>query len=84
MRGTAELPHGSGRVRRVAVFADGADADTARAAGAAVVGADDLLSRIAETKKLDADVVVATPAMLPKLSKVARILGPRCVAALDQ
>lgn len=79
VRGTVDLPHGTGRARRVAVFAEGAAAEAARAAGAAIVGAEDLVDTIAESKALAADVVVATPAMQPRLSKVARILGPRCV-----
>jgi ribosomal protein L1 len=78
VRGTAELPHGTGRVREVAVFAEGDEAEAARAAGATVVGGEALVNQIAETKSLAADVVVSTRAMQPRLSKVARILGPRC------
>lgn len=79
VRGAASLPHGTGRRVRVAVFAEpGAEAEAARAAGAALVGADDLLASVASKKGIDADVVVATPDMLPRMGKVARILGPRC------
>jgi hypothetical protein len=81
IRGNVSLPHGTGRDRAVAVFADDdAAVSAAKAAGAAVVGGEDLLARIAETKSLAVDVVIATPAMVPKLGKVARILGPRCVS----
>jgi hypothetical protein len=81
IRGNVSLPHGTGRDRAVAVFADDdAAVSAAKTAGAVVVGGEDLLATIAETKSLAVDVVIATPAMVPKLGKVARILGPRCVS----
>jgi len=78
VRGAATLPHGSGKVVRVAVFAEGAEAQEAIAAGADVVGADDLIDSIKESGgKLDFDKCIATPSFMPRLGKVARILGPR-------
>jgi ribosomal protein L1 len=83
VRGTVSLPHGTGRDARVAVItASREDAAAAEAAGAALVGGEDLVARIAEAKAVDADVVVATPDMLTKLGRVARILGPKCVLRL--
>ncbi|XP_024356979.1 uncharacterized protein [Physcomitrium patens] len=78
VRGAATLPNGSGKVVRVAVFAEGSEAQEALAAGADVVGADDLVDRIKDSGgKLDFDKCIATPSFMPRLGKVARILGPR-------
>ncbi|CAM6104681.1 unnamed protein product [Calypogeia fissa] len=78
VRGAATLPHGSGKVVRVAVFAEGAAAEEATNAGADVVGADALVAEIQENGgKLNFDKCIATPSFMPKLGKVARILGPR-------
>lgn len=78
VRGAASLPFGTGKAVRVAVFADGAAAEEALAAGAEVVGAEDLIARVKESGgKLDFDKCVATPAMMKSLGQVARILGPR-------
>lgn len=78
VRGAATLPHGSGKTVRVAVFAEDEEAEEARSAGADVVGAEDLIEFIMQSGgKLDFDKCVATPSMMPKISKVARILGPR-------
>ncbi|KAG6544182.1 hypothetical protein Mapa_014382 [Marchantia paleacea] len=78
VRGAATLPHGTGKVVRVAVFAEGAAAKEAESAGADVVGADDLIAMIQESGgKLNFDKCIATPAFMPRLGKVARILGPR-------
>jgi large subunit ribosomal protein L1 len=76
VRSSVVLPHGTGKTVRVAVFADGADADKAKAAGADLVGTDELLAAI-EKGKTDFDMLVATPAGMAKLGKVAKILGPR-------
>jgi ribosomal protein L1 len=79
VRGAVALPHGTGRAVRVAVFAQGEAAAAARAAGAAVVGGDDLIADIqaAGGGGLAFDKCVATPDMMPRLGRIARILGPR-------
>ncbi|XP_072985729.1 uncharacterized protein [Typha latifolia] len=78
VRGALTLPHGTGKTVRVAVFAEGAAADEARAAGADVVGGDELIEEIKlGGGKLNFDKCIATPMFMPRLSKVARILGPR-------
>lgn len=78
VRGAATLPHGSGKIVRVAVFADDDEAEEAKSAGADLVGAEDLIDIILQSGgKLDFDKCVATPSIMPKLSKIARILGPR-------
>ena len=76
IRGTVALPSGSGKDVRVAVFAAGDAAAEARAAGADVVGADDLVAQI-EGGMLDFDVAIATPDLMPMVGKLGRTLGPR-------
>lgn len=76
VRGTTTLPHGTGKVRKVAVLAKGDHADAAEKAGADVVGADDLIAKIQGGFK-DFDVLLATEEMAPQIGKVGRILGPR-------
>jgi large subunit ribosomal protein L1 len=76
VRGTVNLPHGTGKTARVIVFATGAKADEATAAGADVVGSDDLVARIQEGW-LDFDAAIATPDQMAKIGRIARILGPR-------
>jgi large subunit ribosomal protein L1 len=78
IRGTVSLPHGTGRSVRVAVFAQGAKATEATAAGADVVGAQDLADRIQKENFFEFDAVVATPDMMgPIVGKLGRVLGPR-------
>ena len=76
VRGTVALPSGTGKDVRVAVFAAGAAADEARAAGADIVGADDLAAQI-EAGKMDFDLTIATPDMMPLVGRLGRVLGPR-------
>lgn len=77
VRGTVVLPAGTGRTNRVAVFAAGDAAAEARAAGADVVGADDLVARIEKEGFLDFDVAIATPDLMAQVGKLGRLLGPR-------
>lgn len=76
VRGITSLPHGTGKVRKVAVLAKGDLAASAEKAGADVVGADDLISKIQGGFR-DFDVLLATEEMAPQIGKVGRILGPR-------
>jgi len=76
VRGTVNLPHGTGKTARVIVFATGDKAAAAEAAGADVVGSDDLIERI-QGGFLDFDAAIATPDQMSKVGKIARILGPR-------
>jgi large subunit ribosomal protein L1 len=76
VRGTVNLPHGTGKSPRVAVFASGAKAEEATAAGADVVGSDDLVAQI-QGGFLEFDAAVATPDQMAKVGRIARILGPR-------
>jgi large subunit ribosomal protein L1 len=76
IRGTVSLPNGTGKSVRVAVFAAGDQAREAEAAGADIVGADDLVSRV-EKGFLDFDVAIATPDQMPLVGKLGRTLGPR-------
>ncbi|MGJ9422011.1 50S ribosomal protein L1 [Aeromicrobium sp. CF3.5] len=76
VRGTVNLPHGTGKTARVLVFATGANADAAREAGADEVGADELVERV-NGGWLDFDAVVATPDMMGKVGRLGRVLGPR-------
>jgi large subunit ribosomal protein L1 len=76
VRGTVALPSGTGKDVRVAVFATGEAADAAREAGADIVGADDLAAAV-ESGKMDFDLAIATPDMMPLVGKLGRVLGPR-------
>ncbi|HBB56260.1 MAG TPA: 50S ribosomal protein L1, partial [Hyphomonadaceae bacterium] len=76
VRGVCNLPNGTGRVVRVAVFARGAKAEEARAAGADVVGAEDLAERV-QAGDMPFDKVLATPDMMPLVGRLGKVLGPR-------
>ncbi|HXW86878.1 MAG TPA: 50S ribosomal protein L1 [Streptosporangiaceae bacterium] len=78
VRGTVNLPHGTGKTARVLVFAAGDRAEEARAAGADFVGADELIERV-QNGFLDFDAVVATPDLMGKVGRLGRILGPRAM-----
>jgi len=77
VRGAVILPHGTGRVVRVLVFAKGEKAEEARAAGADYVGDDDLVEKIRSENWFEFDVCVATPDMMGTVGKIGRILGPK-------
>lgn len=76
VRGTVNLPHGTGKTARVLVFANGDKAEAAREAGADHVGSDELLEKVAGGW-LDFDAVVATPDMMGKVGRLGKVLGPR-------
>jgi large subunit ribosomal protein L1 len=76
VRGVVNLPNGSGRSQRVAVFARGAKADEARAAGADVVGAEDLVEKV-QGGNIDFDRCIATPDLMPLVGRLGKVLGPR-------
>src|SRR6187397_566377 len=76
VRGVVTLPNGSGRTLRVGVFARGAKADEAKAAGADVVGAEDLVEKV-QGGTIDFDRCIATPDMMPLVGRLGKVLGPR-------
>mgnify|MGYP001134650793 CR=1 FL=1 len=76
LRGTVSLPNGSGKTVRVAVFAEGAQADAAREAGADIVGSDDLVADI-QAGNINFDAAVATPDQMAKVGRLGKVLGPR-------
>ena len=76
VRGVCNLPNGSGRTLRVAVFARGAKADEAKAAGADIVGAEDLVETV-QKGEINFDRCIATPDMMPLVGRLGKILGPR-------
>src|SRR6187549_3912919 len=76
VRGTVNLPHGTGKTARVLVFAQGERADEATAAGADIVGGDELIERVAGGF-IDFDAAVATPDLMGKVGRLGRVLGPR-------
>jgi large subunit ribosomal protein L1 len=76
VRGAVVLPHGTGKTKRVAVFAQGAKADEARAAGADIVGMEDLAEKV-KAGQMDFDVVIASPDTMRIVGTLGQILGPR-------
>ncbi len=76
VRGTVVLPAGTGKSLRIAVFAEGEDADSAKEAGADIVGGDDLVEKI-QGGEVDFDVAIAHPQMMSKVGRLGKVLGPR-------
>jgi large subunit ribosomal protein L1 len=76
IRTTVALPHGNGKETKVVAFTEDSQ-DEAKKAGADLVGGEELIKKIATAKTIDIDVAVATPDMMPKLAKIAKILGPK-------
>ncbi len=76
VRGTVNLPHGTGKTARVLVFANAAKAEEARAAGADFVGSDDMIEKVA-AGWTDFDAAVATPDLMGKVGRLGKVLGPR-------
>lgn len=77
VRGTIALPHGTGKTKRIVAFVEPEKEADAKSAGADIFGGEELIATIAGKGTIDFDVAVATPAMMPKLAKLARFLGPR-------
>lgn len=77
VRGTIVFPHAFGKGKKIAAFVESAKEAEAKAAGADLVGGEELIDEIAKSGKMDFAIAIATPAMMPKLAKIARILGPK-------
>ncbi len=77
IRSTVSLPHGTGKTIKIAAILPEDLHKDAKAAGATLVGGDELIDEIAKTKKVDADIVVTTPDMMKNMAKIAKILGPK-------
>ena len=77
VRGTVSFPHGTGKTKKIAAFVDAGSETAAQEAGADIVGSELLIDEIASSSKIDFEVAIATPAMMSKLAKIAKILGPK-------
>lgn len=77
IRATVTLPHGTGKVKRIAAFVTPAKEQEAKDAGAVLVGGEDLIKKIKDTEKVEFDIAIAEPAMMAKMALVAKLLGPR-------
>jgi large subunit ribosomal protein L1 len=77
IRGAITLPHGTGKEKRIAVFVEAGKAQEAKDAGADIVGGQELVDKIKQTKQADFDVSVATPGMMKNLVAIAKVLGPK-------
>lgn len=77
VRGSVTLPHGTGKKKRIAVFAEGKDQEAAKKAGAEIVGSEELIKEIKTSGKCDFEIALATPEMMKKLGQIAKILGPK-------
>ena len=77
VRGTISLPHVAGKTKRIAAFVEDDKAEAAKKAGADIVGGEELVAEIVSKGKIDFDVAVATPSMMPKIAKAAKVLGPK-------
>ncbi|MBI4135918.1 50S ribosomal protein L1 [Candidatus Uhrbacteria bacterium] len=76
-RGTINFPHGTGKTKKIAAFVDAGSEKVAEEAGADIVGSERLIDEIAASGKFDFEIAIATPPMMPKLAKIAKILGPK-------
>jgi len=78
VRGSVQLPHGTPKKKKIAVFtSDKAKQKAAQAAGASLAGGEELISQVEKDGGVEADIVIASPEMMPKIAKVAKILGPK-------
>ncbi|MEK7606798.1 MAG: 50S ribosomal protein L1 [Patescibacteria group bacterium] len=77
VRGVVVLPHGVGKSKKVAAFVESGREEEAKKAGADLVGGEELLAEIVQSGKCDFDIAIATPAMMPKMAKAAKVLGPK-------
>jgi len=77
IRSTVSLPHGTGKKIKIAVIAPEKDQKEAKAAGASIVGGEELIEKIAKTQKVDFDILITIPEMMKDLAKIAKILGPK-------
>ena len=77
IRGSVVLPYGLGKEKKIVVFAEGEKAEEAKEAGADIIGGEELVAKIKQTKQVDFDVSVATPDMMRKLAVIAKVLGPK-------